>query len=54
MKGQHKCRVCGGWFTWCVYRKDPRTGRKLYARDYGYKAWRLGCKCSRTKGRGTK
>lgn len=23
------------------YRKDPRTGKVLDARDYGYKAWRI-------------
>ncbi len=28
-------------YVFCRYRKDPKTGKVLDARVYGYKAWRL-------------
>jgi hypothetical protein len=31
----------GQGFIFRTWRKDPRTGQILYAKDYGLKAWRI-------------
>ena len=38
-KKKPKKRKDGKVLVWSRYRRDPRTGRILDARKYGYKAW---------------
>lgn len=30
-----------GHFIWRAWKIDPRTGDRMYAKDYGFKAWRI-------------
>lgn len=30
-----------GYWIFRAWRRDPRTGEKLWARDYGKKAWKI-------------
>ncbi len=39
---KHKIRgPQGGHYIWRAWKTDPKTGEKLYAKDYGFKAWKI-------------
>ena len=40
-KGVLSMKKSGQGFIFRTWRKDPRTGQILYAKDYGLKAWRI-------------
>jgi hypothetical protein len=30
-----------GHFIWRAWKIDPKTGDRMYAKDYGFKAWKI-------------